>query len=74
MKPTARLHDWYRSHQGKIFCGRIFDDVKKRWPNGTLIHTSDVKEIQDHPTYYLVFTQNSIYELPKDYERTKIQL
>lgn len=38
--PTARLESWIYDSQRKIFWGYIYDDVRKRFRDGTYIHTS----------------------------------
>lgn len=57
----AILRNWhYVEHEnGAYFMGRVFDDKKERFKNGTLIHTSLVHDIDE----FIVTTSNSVYKL-----------
>lgn len=58
---TAKLYDWWvEEFDGvKIVLGRILEDRKGRFPDGTHIHTSHVDRIEGD----LVHTRNSVYRL-----------
>lgn len=39
----ARLDNWYKDGLYNILWGDIYNDVNRRWPDGTRIHTSSIK-------------------------------
>lgn len=67
MKQTGRLESWKIDPIFNIIWGFIYEDERKRWPDGTWIHTSSI----DHNTLRntklkkgdVVKTLNSSYEL-----------
>ena len=66
---TGRLEGW---HQDNVFphiiWGNLFDDVHKRWREGTRIHTSNVKTPREEwAEGKVVTTLNSRYLLGKPY-------
>ena len=65
---TATLTDWIRLPTG-CFYGRIYGDVRRRWPDGTTVTTSAVNagksEIQSGG---MLVTANSIYQLGEPYQ------
>ena len=60
---TATLEDWRveQTYLGLIFWGKIYGDTKRRFVNGTTIHTSLVLRVEDGKVY----TLNSVYKLGK---------
>src|SRR6267154_62782 len=63
MEVTAEIRNW-KEHStvwGSYFTGTIWNDAKKRWPNGRSFHTSKVNEkvIRNGVTY--IVTLNSVY-------------
>lgn len=69
---TGVIEQWIFS-EGMIF-GRVFGDVKRRFPDGSYIHTSTVlesstKELQEGS---IVETLNSIYRLGKPMMEPKL--
>lgn len=71
MKVTAELRDWTKS-PGGIYWGRIYNDTKGRWPDGTRIHTSYVKSEIDNGDHLLVVTLNSVYKLQKPFYKRSL--
>lgn len=67
VKVTGRLENWSKDPYFKVIWGDLYDDVHQRWPDGTRIHTSDIKKKEGD----LVYTRNSIYRLGKKQEETK---
>ena len=67
---TGRIEDWTVIHYGDdkySISGKIFNDIHERWPDGTVITTSGIKE-GDFPRGNLkpeviVDTRNSTYIL-----------
>tara|TARA_R110000868_G_scaffold322391_9_gene583325 strand:- start:4205 stop:4417 length:213 start_codon:yes stop_codon:yes gene_type:complete len=58
MNITAKLKNAYFERLGNhlIASGIVGEDIKKRWPDGTPIHTSAIQKI-------IVVTRNSTYEI-----------
>ncbi len=68
---TAELKDWSREKwygNLRYVAGRIYSDSKNRWPDGTRISTSYIKEVLDRDDHYLFITKNSIYKCMKNSE------
>jgi len=67
---TAELRNWRRSHMGTftILWGNVFGDTKGRFYDGTWIHTSIVRTIENKSDRLIVYTENSIYLCMKDQE------
>lgn len=67
MEITARLENWVRDPIFRIIWGNVYDDSRGRFPDGTLIHTSDidVKELSNASEGECVDTLNSRYLLGK---------
>ncbi len=66
IEPHATLQDFkciqFGAYgEGCYLTGRIFDDRKGRWGDGTFIHTSSVERFSPDMEY--AFTRNSIYKL-----------
>lgn len=61
MTITATLKNALYFGNGDVGCygGNIYDDIRKRWPDGTFIWTSKVLSVVGN----IVTTQNSIYEV-----------
>lgn len=49
----------YRIGKHSVFTGDIYDDVHKRWPDGSHIRTSLVDRVEGD----LVYTRNSVYKI-----------
>lgn len=68
MKPTARLENWEWDGRHNVIWGSIYDDVRKRWPEGTRIHTSYIAD-EDADGFLMegevIKTLNSTYLLGK---------
>lgn len=64
---TARLEGWYRASDNNVLWGFIYDDVRKRWEDGTNIHTSYIKDLASMELQEgdKVYTLNSTYLLGK---------
>jgi hypothetical protein len=64
-KPTGRLENWDPDPIFSIIWGDIYDDVHKRWEDGTRIHTSKVPNMRYTSLEEgdIVETLNSIYLL-----------
>ena len=60
MEVTGHLENWWKDPFFKIVWGQIYDDIKGRFPDGTLIHTSDIVSWEDE---YFINTLNSRYSL-----------
>ena len=61
---TAELRKWKRikNWEGNyILNGLVYDDVKKRWPDGTRIWTTKITGTVIHPDCYIFNTRNSRY-------------
>lgn len=56
---TGRLEGWSRDKKYKIIWGFVYDDIHKRFRDGTWIHTSKIVTL----TKTKVKTLNSIYKL-----------
>ncbi len=61
---TGRLENWYNDPNHKIIWGNLYNDIHKRWHDGTRIHTSKI--ISQSSTH--VKTLNSYYELGEPYK------
>jgi hypothetical protein len=61
---TARLEKWYMYGSGQL-AGLIYDDSRKRWPDGTWVRTSQISQEkqEDFEKGDVVDTMNSSYEL-----------
>jgi len=73
---TGTLENWWYDELNHVLWGHIFDDVRKRWPNGTRIHTSTLSLPKDRckeedflNSLYQVQTRNSIYKLGRRQQR-----
>jgi hypothetical protein len=66
---TAELRNWTLDESNNVIWGEIFDDVKERWPDGRMIHTSYILMMVDHGEYYLIKTFNSVYKCVKTTRR-----
>jgi hypothetical protein len=65
MEATAILENWHKVDvmDGEfIIYGQIFNDTRGRWPNGTPIHTSGIKNRKCKKDD-IVITRNSTYKL-----------
>jgi hypothetical protein len=60
---TGNLKYWRKVPWGphEVYQGVIFNDIKNRFKDGRTIQTSPVVREEDKGTYFLVFTENSIY-------------
>ena len=73
---TGRLEDWYAYHYcgtHMVLWGRVFDDIKERFQDGLMIHTSAI-ECDDVSSFHegdVVTTLNSTYLLgrPSPFEQ-----
>lgn len=63
---TAQLKNWEFDRHRNVFWGRIFNDAKHRFRDGTYIHTSFVVKEEEIEDAYIVYTLNSIYFLRKE--------
>lgn len=69
---TGELRDWYKtpmSYGKYLYWGHIFNDVKKRWPDGYLIHTSYVVKEEHDVEGITIHTLNSTYRLLHKHKR-----
>lgn len=62
---TGRLEGWHKDPVFNIIWGHIFDDVRGRFVNGTLIHTSSLNSKPPFKEGSVVKTLNSKYLLGK---------
>ena len=62
-----RLENWFKDVEWNILWGCVYDDPDKRWPEGTRIHTSDIRGLHKMELKEgdIVTTLNSIYLLGK---------
>ncbi len=60
-KATARIENWALAN-GMVF-GEIYEDSRKRWPDGQEIRTSMVDEGETVKEGHIVKTRNSSYLL-----------
>lgn len=60
-KFTGRLEGWVKDDHYNIIWGFVYDDVHKRFRDGTWIHTSSIVEQKKGS----VKTLNSLYKLGK---------
>lgn len=60
---TNLLKNWsiVPINKGCVITGEVYNDIKKRWEDGTLIHTSRVLKIDF--VNGVVETRNSVYHL-----------
>ena len=70
MELTAELRRWKlaKTPQGYYYWGDIYGDSKKRWEDGTRIHTSQVMSKVRYDSCTHVKTRNSLYVLKDDEE------
>lgn len=69
MTITGELREWQADHsfpKHVIYWGRVFGDVKGRFKDGSRIHTSYVKHVEDCGDHLILTTRNSVYKLMKD--------
>jgi hypothetical protein len=66
MRVTAELRAWYLEPSLDICWGNCHGDIKGRFRDGALIHTSTIKELRDMGNHFLCITLNSVYLLHKD--------
>ena len=68
---TGRLENWKTDPHLSILWGDCYDDVHKRWEDGTWIHTSYVKGLyeMDLREGDKIITRNSVYLLGKPYDK-----
>lgn len=59
---TGRLENWVYDPIWRVFWGHLYDDVHKRWSDGTWIHTSHCPK-PDAKEGDIVTTLNSRYLL-----------
>lgn len=73
MQIISDLKNWSKHLQGDevYFWGSIHNDSKRRWRNGTRIHTSYVKSIVETDECFIVSTRNSVYRLWKCDKKVK---
>lgn len=64
---TGRLENWHWDMYFKIIWGNIYDDINKRFVDGTWIHTSDIEGQKECKEGDIVKTRNSSYLLGKHY-------
>jgi len=72
--PTGRLEQWFvtDSANGFVLNGNVYDDVRKRFADGTFIKTSLVKTKEDKLAKGVtVITRNSTYLLGKEIINSK---
>lgn len=63
---TGILEQWWYHPFYNVVSGRIFNDVKGRFQDATVIHTSDIGDQKDKlQEGYVVTTLNSTYKLGK---------
>jgi hypothetical protein len=66
---TTTLENWYLVKGLNNFVGNIHNDIRKRWPDGRIIHTSyiddDKVKLSEYEEGDIIETQNSIYKLGK---------
>lgn len=62
---TAELRGWWFNHREGVLFGNIHNDFKKRWKDGSFIHTSHVIKfhVVAQQSYVYAETLNSIYKL-----------
>lgn len=66
---TGNLKNWEYSQANNVYWGRIFNDAKHRFRDGTYIHTSSVVKVEEISDAFIVYTLNSIYFLRKEDEK-----
>lgn len=65
---TGRIENWV--FDSECIWGNLYDDVHKRWEEGTHVYTSKVVSPKDNiKEGEVVKTQNSKYLLGKPYEK-----
>lgn len=62
---TARLEHWW--FDGQVMNGAIYGDTRRRWPDGTPIHTSLVLSKGPWVEGDVIQTRNSHYLLGKEF-------
>lgn len=65
---TGILRNWVRTSHG--LSGRIYNDTREIFPDGTFIYTSYILEMNEEEGW--VRTRNSFYKLERDEESTII--
>lgn len=64
---TGYLENWYYDEKNHVIWGRLVGDTKKRWHDGAVIHTSNLRlskdKAQDLKDGDTVNTLNSTYVL-----------
>lgn len=70
---TAKIENWSYHKDINVIWGEIHGDQKKRWPDGTLIHTSNIPGGRDRSFSEgdVVETLNSKYRLGREYRPPK---
>jgi hypothetical protein len=65
MEITATLTNWkfVPNEYGGYIWGNVFGDTKNRFRDGTRIHTSQIKAVEDTPGGKVAITLNSNYLL-----------
>ncbi len=63
---TGNLKNWEYRSSHNVYWGRIFNDAKHRFRDGTYIHTSSVVRVEELENAYVVHTLNSVYFLLKE--------
>lgn len=71
MEVTGRLESWSKDGRFNILWGRIYGDIRGRFRDGTLIHTSDIPDFKEVllGEGQVVHTLNSHYLLGKPFEK-----
>lgn len=64
---TAELKSWTRGSglYKNVFWGYVYGDVKKRFRDGAVIHTSSVVNVDEYDDCFIVTTLNSVYKMAK---------
>lgn len=68
---TGTLKNWTYDTLLNVYWGEIHNDIHKRWPDGTKIHTSHVvkkdftSDGYDDTAVGLVHTLNSVYRMER---------
>lgn len=61
MKATGELRKWWYHPVFDVYIGRVYGDIKRRFKDGSTIHTSKVVREEYFDDHTLVFTLNSVY-------------
>jgi hypothetical protein len=70
---TGELKDWWFNPAWNVYIGRVFNDVKCRFRDGSQIHTSEVVREDKSNDVIIVHTLNSIYLLRMENKRCESQ-